>query len=87
LSTTNPIWPDPGSNPGRRGGKPATNRLSCGAAPNTTVACNRRRVLIEEMERKLLQIWIEERAQKRLRWSFVTSRLRRCKSMENWCLT
>jgi hypothetical protein len=25
-------WPDPGSNPGRRGGKPATNRLSYGAA-------------------------------------------------------
>jgi hypothetical protein len=28
LSTTNPTWPDPGSNPGRRGGKAATNRLS-----------------------------------------------------------
>jgi hypothetical protein len=32
LSTTNPTWPDPGSNPGRRGGKPATNRLSYGTA-------------------------------------------------------
>jgi hypothetical protein len=32
LSTTNPTWPDLGSNPGRRGGKPATNRLSCGTA-------------------------------------------------------
>jgi hypothetical protein len=32
LSTTNPTWPDPGSNPGRRGGKLATNRLSYGAA-------------------------------------------------------
>jgi hypothetical protein len=32
LSTKNPTWPDPGSNPGRRGGKPATNRLSYGAA-------------------------------------------------------
>jgi hypothetical protein len=32
LTTTNPTWPDPGSNPGRRGGKPATNRLSYGAA-------------------------------------------------------
>jgi hypothetical protein len=32
LSTTNPTWPDPRSNPGRRGGKPATNRLSYGAA-------------------------------------------------------
>jgi hypothetical protein len=31
LSTINPTWPDPGSNPGRRGGKPATNRLSYGA--------------------------------------------------------
>jgi hypothetical protein len=33
LSTTNPTWTDPGSNPGRRGGNPATNRLSYGAAP------------------------------------------------------
>jgi hypothetical protein len=28
LSTTNPTWPGLGSNPGRRGGKPASNRLS-----------------------------------------------------------
>jgi hypothetical protein len=28
LSTTNPTWPDQGSNPGHRGGKPATNRIS-----------------------------------------------------------
>jgi hypothetical protein len=28
----NPTWPDPGLNPGRRGEKPATNRLSYGAA-------------------------------------------------------
>jgi hypothetical protein len=28
----NPTWPDSGLNPGRRGGKPATNRLSYGAA-------------------------------------------------------
>jgi hypothetical protein len=32
LSTTNPTWPDPGLNPGRHSGKPATNRLSYGAA-------------------------------------------------------
>jgi hypothetical protein len=32
LSTTSRTWPDPGWNPGRRGGKPATNRLSYGAA-------------------------------------------------------
>jgi hypothetical protein len=29
----NYTWPDPGLNPGRRGRKPATNRLSYGAAP------------------------------------------------------
>jgi hypothetical protein len=28
----NPTWLDPGLNPGRPGGKPATNRLSYGAA-------------------------------------------------------
>jgi hypothetical protein len=32
LSTTNPTWQHPGSNPGRRGGKPTTNCLSYGAA-------------------------------------------------------
>jgi hypothetical protein len=32
LSTTKPILPDPGSNPSRRGGKLATNRLSYGKA-------------------------------------------------------
>ena len=32
LSTTNPTSPDPGSNPGLRGEKPATNRLSHGRA-------------------------------------------------------
>jgi hypothetical protein len=36
LSTTDPTWPDPGANPGRRGGKPATNRLSYGAAITAT---------------------------------------------------
>jgi hypothetical protein len=32
LSNTNPTWPDLGSNPNLRGGKPATNHLSYGAA-------------------------------------------------------
>jgi hypothetical protein len=32
LSTTNPTWLDPSSNAGHRGGKPATNLLSYGAA-------------------------------------------------------
>jgi hypothetical protein len=32
LSTTNLTWTDPGSNPGLRGERPATNRLSHGTA-------------------------------------------------------
>jgi hypothetical protein len=32
LSTTNPTWPEPGSTPGRRDGKPSTDDLSYGAA-------------------------------------------------------
>jgi hypothetical protein len=32
FSTTNPTWADPGSNPGLRGERPATNRLSLGTA-------------------------------------------------------
>jgi hypothetical protein len=32
LSTANPTWTDPGSNPGLRGERPATNRLSHGTA-------------------------------------------------------
>jgi hypothetical protein len=36
LPTTNPTWQDPRSNQGRRGGKPATNRLSYVAANNAT---------------------------------------------------
>jgi hypothetical protein len=33
-STTSPTWSHPGSNLGRRGGKPETNRLSYGTAPD-----------------------------------------------------
>jgi hypothetical protein len=32
LSTTNPTWTGPGSNPGLRGERLATNRLSHGTA-------------------------------------------------------
>jgi hypothetical protein len=32
LSTTNPTWTDRGSNPGLRGERPASNRLSHGTA-------------------------------------------------------
>jgi hypothetical protein len=34
LSTINPTWTDPGSNPGLRGGRPAANRLSHGTDPD-----------------------------------------------------
>jgi hypothetical protein len=37
LSTTNPTWTDLGTNPGRRGEKPATNRLSYVTTSNTHV--------------------------------------------------
>jgi hypothetical protein len=40
LSTTNPTCPDLGSNPGHRGWKPATNRLSYGTA-YAAVSCIR----------------------------------------------
>jgi hypothetical protein len=32
VFTSNPTWPDPGSNHGRRGGKPMTNHLNYGTA-------------------------------------------------------
>jgi hypothetical protein len=34
--------PDPGANPGRRGGKPATNRFICGAAQSHGVIFRKR---------------------------------------------
>jgi hypothetical protein len=41
LSTINPTWTDPGSNPGFRGERPATNRLSHGTAKSFTL-CKKR---------------------------------------------
>jgi hypothetical protein len=35
----NPTLPDPGLNPGSRGGKPATNRLSYGAVSPPPLLC------------------------------------------------
>jgi hypothetical protein len=37
LSITNPTWTDPGSNPGLRGERPTTNRLSHGTASGRCV--------------------------------------------------
>jgi hypothetical protein len=37
LSTTNPTWAGPVSNPGLRGGRPATNRLNHGTAYKLTI--------------------------------------------------
>ena len=44
LSTRNPTWTDPGSNPGLRGERPATNRLSHSTAKWASV--------VEESEEK-----------------------------------
>jgi hypothetical protein len=38
CTSQNPTWPDPGLNPDRRGGKPATNRLSYGEAHNRPIS-------------------------------------------------
>jgi hypothetical protein len=45
LSTTNPTWPDVGSNSGRRGGKPATNHMSYGTAFENCVSSDRTMIL------------------------------------------
>jgi hypothetical protein len=37
LYTTNPTWTNAGSNPGLRGERPATIRLSNGTAPDLTI--------------------------------------------------
>jgi hypothetical protein len=37
LSTTNPTWIEPGANPGLRGERPATNRLSHGKASRNSI--------------------------------------------------
>jgi hypothetical protein len=55
LSTTNPTWLDPGSNPGRRGGKPATNCLGYGA---TSLMCLSTSDLVSAS--KLLEIFFDE---------------------------
>jgi hypothetical protein len=40
LSTTNPTWTDPGSNPGLCGERPATNRLSHDTAHLLNLGCH-----------------------------------------------
>jgi hypothetical protein len=39
LSTTNPIWIDPGTNPGLHGERPASNRLNHGTAYTLYTVC------------------------------------------------
>jgi hypothetical protein len=46
LFTINLTWSDPGSNPGRRCGKPANNRLSYCAAWNSALVMNPYRFLL-----------------------------------------
>jgi hypothetical protein len=54
LSITNPTWPHPCANTGRRGGKPATNRLSYGAA--VTVRCRRSYFAIGKLTNSIFSI-------------------------------
>jgi hypothetical protein len=61
LSTANPTWPDVGSNPGRRGGKSATNRLSYGTA---CISCPHNLVVIGTLTFKwtvIIQSELQER--------------------------
>jgi hypothetical protein len=48
LSTTNPTWPDSGSNPSRGAGKPATNHLSYVTAILNITWCNMYLIKSEE---------------------------------------
>jgi hypothetical protein len=50
----NATWPDPGLNPGRSGGKPATNRLSYGAAFHLHHLC----ILNEQIRFRSVTIYI-----------------------------
>jgi hypothetical protein len=56
----NPTWPNPELNPGRRGGKPATNRLSYGAAICMTFSAN---MGDEELTKFSLETWNEGESQ------------------------
>jgi hypothetical protein len=47
LSSTNPTWPELGSNQSRRGGKPATTRLSYGTATSFKYISRFKRYLTE----------------------------------------
>jgi hypothetical protein len=53
LSTTNPTWPDLGSNPGHNGGKPETNGLNYGAA---ALKGNKQEVEIHQIRTRDYQI-------------------------------
>jgi hypothetical protein len=61
----NPTWPDPGLNTGRRGGKPATNRLSYGAASASKVTeelqtdwNKKRRTIIADIVKLVKEQWV-----------------------------
>jgi hypothetical protein len=64
----NPTWSNPGLNPGRRDGKPATNRLSYGAA--LAHALGRAATVIGSLQFCLLQ-YLFLRAEARRRLSFL----------------
>jgi hypothetical protein len=59
LSTINPTSPDLGSNPDRRGGKPATNRLSYGAVIIIKLLCSIFNTILEFLRRWGIQTYLE----------------------------
>jgi hypothetical protein len=56
LSTTNPTWPDPGLNPGRRDWKPPTNRFSYGAATRDYLVEKFEKYMNSENSRRVLSV-------------------------------
>jgi hypothetical protein len=65
----NPTWPDPVLKPGRRGGKPATNRLSYGAARVRHLLCWVRDVQNQFPKRCVLLYFVEYQAMDKVKIS------------------
>jgi hypothetical protein len=75
LSTTNPIWTDPGANPGLRSGRPATNRLRHGTAELGTYPDKKRRIRVHENKKDIEKnnLYLRERMSNQVRKSTVKS--------------
>jgi hypothetical protein len=71
LSTTNPTWTDPGTNPGLRGGRPAANRLSHGTSLDMKLL---RIHFLLQMKANSRDIYIYFRERILLQWSYINCR-------------